>query len=75
MGNEDLPEVTDGRALTTNRDRRQIAQVDGVSDSERYQAVSRVRRRLRENLSEDVALLEEHHPQLLEELREIVCEE
>ena len=72
---DDVPAVTDGRALTTDRDRNQIARVDGVSDSEHYQAVSRVRRRIRENMAEDVELLQEHHEGLLDELREIVCED
>jgi hypothetical protein len=72
---ESVPPVTDGRALTTDRDRKQIARVGGVEDSEHYQAVSRVRRRIAENLAEDVELLEEYHDGLLEELREVVCEE
>jgi len=72
---DDVPPVTDGRALTTDRDRHQIAHAEGVSDSEHYQAVSRVRRRIDENLAEDIELLAEHHPGLLEELRDVVCEE
>lgn len=68
-----VPEITDGRALTTDRDRRQIARKGDVTDSEHYQAVSRVRRRIRENLGDDVKLFEEHHAGLLEELRETVC--
>lgn len=71
---DEIPDVTDGRALTTERDRRQIAKVGDTTDSERYQAVSRVRRRINENLGEDVELLKEHHPELLEELREVVCD-
>ena len=71
---EGVPDVTDGRALTTDRDRRQIAKAGDATDSERYQAVSRVRRRIDENLAEDVELLKEHHPELLSELREVVCE-
>lgn len=71
---DDVPSVTNSRALTTDRDRKQIARVEGVSDSEHYQAVSRVRRRLRENMAEDIELLREHHQDLLEELREVVCE-
>jgi len=71
---DEVPPVTDGRALTTDRDRKQIARADGVSDSEHYQAVSRVRRRIRENMAEDVSLLREHHQALLDELREVVCE-
>jgi len=72
---ESVPEVTDGRALTTDRDRRQIAKGGDTTDSERYQAVSRVRRRIDENLAEDVELLKEHHPELLDELREAVCDD
>jgi len=75
MGTSDeIPAVTNGRALTTDRDRRQVARVEDVTDSEHYQAVSRVRRRIKENMAEDVELLQEHHPGLLEELRAIVCE-
>lgn len=75
MAPQEAPEVTDGRALTTDRDRRQIARVGDVTDSEHYQAVSRVRRRIRENLREDIELLQENHPGLLEEIRELVCED
>jgi len=71
---DDVPSVTDSRTLMTDRDRRQIARIEGVSDSEHYQAVSRVRRRLRENMAEDIELLREHHQGLLEELRDVVCE-
>lgn len=74
MDPEDVPPVTDGRALTTDRDRRHLARAGGVSDSEHYQAVSRIRRRIRENMDEDVGLLSDHHPELLEELRAVVCD-
>jgi mRNA interferase RelE/StbE len=40
-----------------------------------YQAISRVRRRIHEEVVEEVALLREHHPELLEELQEVVCED
>jgi|AntDeeMetagen681_2_1112603.scaffolds.fasta_scaffold00190_3 hypothetical protein len=71
---DDVPSVTDSRTLMTDRDRKQIARVEGVSDSEHYQAVSRVRRRIRENMAEDIELLREHHQGLLKELRDVVCE-
>jgi len=61
------------RALLTETEREQIAGDHG--DQRRYQATSRVRRRIEEELSRDIAVLEEHHPDLLEELREAVCEE
>lgn len=47
--------------------------VGDVEQREHYQAVSRIRRRMNENLDEDVRLLSEHHPGLLGELRSIVC--
>ncbi|AFZ73063.1 hypothetical protein [Natronobacterium gregoryi] len=61
------------RALLTETERDQIAGEHG--DDRRYQATSRVRRRIEEELTEDIDVLEEHHPDLLEELRDVVCEE
>lgn len=61
------------RALLTQTDREYIAGEEDVEENKRYQAVSRVRDRIDE-LEQDVDLLEEHHPKLLEELREVVCE-
>lgn len=62
------------RGLITDTEAERIAGEVDVEDSKRYQAISRVRRRIREQLPEDIALLEEHHPDLLNELREVVCE-
>lgn len=60
------------RALLTDTERELL---EGAEKSDRYyQVVSRVRRKIAEELSEDVALLEEHHPELLGELQEVVCE-
>jgi hypothetical protein len=61
------------RALLTETDREYIVGTD-AEGNKRYQAVSRVRDRLSE-LERDVAVLEEHHPDLLAEVRAIVCEE
>lgn len=61
------------RALMTETDREQISGVADVDENKQYQAVSRVRDRLDE-LRKDIETLEESHPQLLEEVREIVCE-
>lgn len=59
------------RALLTQTEREQIA---GQHDDERrYQATSRARRRVHEELTTDVAILTDHHPDLLAELREVVC--
>lgn len=60
------------RALITETEREQIAGEHG--DERRYQATSRVRRRIREELTTDIELLEEHHPKLLSEAREVVCD-
>jgi len=61
------------RALLTEKERERIA---GNSECEqrRYEAVSRARRRIREELPEDLELLEEHHPTLYDELKSVVCD-
>ena len=63
------------RALMTETERDRIAGREDVEDIKRYQAISRVRRRIEEELTEDIAVLSEHHEGLLEELREAVCED
>jgi hypothetical protein len=40
----------------------------------RYQAISRVRRKVNDELTTDVEVLRENHPELYEELREVVCD-
>lgn len=61
------------RALLTDTEREQISGEHG--DERRYQAVSRVRRRIEEELTTDVELLRENHPDLYQELRDVVCNE
>ena len=61
------------RAVLTDRERELIA--DEEAGDRRYQAISRVRRKISEELVEDIDLLENHHPKLLEEMRDVVCEE
>jgi hypothetical protein len=61
------------RALLTDRDRELLA--DEEAGKRRYQTVSEIRARIHEELSTDVQLLKEQHPELLEELREVVCKE
>jgi endonuclease III-like uncharacterized protein len=63
------------RGLITDLEAKRIAGKGSVEDTKRYQAISRVRRRVNEELPENIELLREHHPQLLEELREVVCDE
>lgn len=60
------------RALMTPTERKAIAG-DGP-DQRRYEAVSRVRSRVQDELTTDVELLAEHHPELLAEIREVVCD-
>jgi hypothetical protein len=62
------------RGLITFTERERISGNEDVEDAKKYQAVSRVRRRINEELAEEVELLEEHNPDLLEELREVVCD-
>lgn len=59
------------RALLTETEREQIAGDHGRD--RRYQATSRARRRIEDELTQDINVLEEHHPELLAELREVVC--
>lgn len=62
------------RGLITDTERDRISRKEDVDDAKRYQAVSRVRRRIKEELPEDVELLAENETQLLNELREVVCD-
>lgn len=62
------------RALMTDTERDYIAWDVTVTENKRYQAIARVRDRLDE-LENDVLILEKHHPGLLEEIREVVCDE
>ena len=58
----------------TTTDRERITGEVDVPDEKRYQAIHRVRSRI-EELETDVDVLREHHPELLEELREVVCDD
>jgi hypothetical protein len=61
-----------GRALLTETEKEYLAGKEG--DQRKYEAASRVRKRINEELSDDIEVLEENHPDLLEELREVVCD-
>lgn len=67
------PEMGRRRALLTDRERELIANENVGSENQRYQAISRVRNKIEDELPEDLAILNEHHPALLSELREEVC--
>ena len=61
------------RALLTERDREVLAR--GPNEEDRYyQVVSEVRSRIDDEMTADVAVLAKHHPELLDELRDVVCE-
>lgn len=59
------------RALLTDSEREAISNPDSRENP--YVAVSRVRKKINEELSTDVEVLREHHPDLFDELREVVC--
>lgn len=69
-----LRAMSDYRAIMTTADRERISGQAEGPDKKKYESVSRVRSRIQE-LETDVEILEEHHPDLLEELREAVCDE
>ena len=63
--------MTDRRALLTDREREIISGEADVSDSYRYQTISRVRKRF-DRLEGDIDAFEEHGD-LADELRDMVC--
>lgn len=66
--------MADRRALLTEREREIVSgDADDITDSYRYQTISRIRRRMQQ-LEGDLEALEAHGD-LGDELREIVCEE
>lgn len=62
--------MAESRALLTDTERRRIAG-DG-EDQRRYEAISRVRARIRDEFAEDVATLAEHNEDLYTDLRDVV---
>ena len=64
--------MAQSRALITETEREHLAGKHG--DRRKYEATSRIRSRVSDELTEDITVLEEHHPDLLEELRKVVCE-
>ncbi|WEL22678.1 hypothetical protein [Halorhabdus sp. BNX81] len=61
------------RALLTETEREQIAGEHG--DDRKYQAASRVRKRIEDELTTDVEILRANHPKLYEELTDAVCDD
>jgi hypothetical protein len=65
--------MAERRALLTEREREIVAGDADVSDSYRYQTISRVRKRL-DRLEADMEAMD-GHGSLADEVREKVCEE
>jgi len=63
------------RALMTETDREYISGEGEPTQDQKDQSVYRVRQRIREELPRDIEILREHHPEVLEELREVVCDD
>ena len=75
MSGETTDKMARTRALMTKTDRQQIAGEDDVDENNRYQAISRVRSRINEELPKDIEVLQEHHPELYKELLNVVCDD
>ena len=61
------------RGLLTEREREILSGDADVSDNYKYRVVSRIRTKI-ENIDEDIDILADNREDLLEELREVVCE-
>lgn len=61
------------RGLLTDREQEILTGEADVDENYRYRVVSRVRKKI-QRLEADTELLAEHRADLLEELREAVCE-
>lgn len=65
----------EGRALLTDREREIISgEADDVTDNYEYKVQSVVRNRVRKRFEGDIAVLEEHFPEVYEMIEEVVCE-
>lgn len=62
------------RGLLTEREREILEGEADVEDNYRYRVISRIRNKI-ERVGEDANILEESRPDLLDELREAVCED
>lgn len=63
------------RAVMTATDREYISGEGDATDHQVQQSVTRVRSRINDELPQDIEILENHRPDLLEDLREVVCED
>lgn len=61
------------RGLLTDREREILAGEAEVSDNYRYRTITRIRKKIG-RIERDTKILEETRPDLLQELRSVVCE-
>lgn len=74
MASAEPARMADRRALLTDREREIVAgEADDVTDEYRYQTISRIRARFT-RLDDDLEALAKHGD-LLDELRDVVCED
>lgn len=62
------------RGLLTENDRKVLAGEADVTENRQQQVVWEVRKRIEDEVPADVGVLRENHPELLDELREVVCD-
>lgn len=61
------------RALLTETERKRIAG-EVENEQRRHESISRVRRRISEELPRDIEILRQNHPTLFAELESVVCD-
>jgi len=72
MSNDSTGMAT-GRALTTETEREYLRGEHG--DQRMYEAKSRLKARIKQEMAEDVDLFEEDAPELLDVLQSVVCDD
>lgn len=63
------------RAIMTETDRKHITGEGDPKDHQIDQSVYRIRKRINEELVRDIEILEQERPDLVDELRDVVCTE
>ncbi|WP_396614103.1 hypothetical protein ACH9L7_20200 (plasmid) [Haloferax sp. S1W] len=67
--------MSEGRALMTEREREILSGEADVKDNYRYKVESQVRNRISKRMQDDVEILRERYPEMMEQLQDIVCED
>ncbi len=66
--------MSSGRALLTDRERAILAGEADVKDNYRYKVESNARQRIKK-LERDIDVLQEHYPEMYEQIRSKVCDD